>query len=259
MKITDPGELLDAIDTERLHEILGTAPAVRAPVQYVEPAEPEEIASTSPTSETAATEPVTSAKTGAVVAGKIQTLGDYIDTDAISPSDCLVGTPTIEEMGQWCLKYTHPDFRRRVKEEGLNIVVAGKAFGVGSSRETAVTALLGAGVKCVIAKSYSFIYARNQPALGLLGIIMNDEEFYALVKDGEEISIDVDARLIKIAGKEFPFTLSELEIKLWQQGGMTAAFRAWGNGILEKLTGGSKPTKKQAVMERSKRGEELQW
>jgi 3-isopropylmalate dehydratase small subunit len=256
MIITDPTSLLDDIDLDRLHDILGTAPAIKAPITYFEPPSLESAESTSSPNETPA---VASAKTGAIVSGKIQTLGDYIDTDAISPSDCLVGTPTIAEMGQWCLKYTHPDFRRRVKEDGLNIVVAGKAFGVGSSRETAVTALLGAGVKCVIAKSYSFIYARNQPALGLLGIIMNDEEFYVLAKDALEISVDVDARTITLAGREFPFTLSELEIKLWQQGGMTAAFRAWGSGILEKLTGGSKPVRKQAVMEKPVQDEELQW
>jgi 3-isopropylmalate dehydratase small subunit len=88
----------------------------------------------------------------------------------------LVEHKTPEELGEYCLYHTHPDFRRRV-EESLNIVVAGKAFGVGSSRENAVTALQGAGVQCVIARSFAFIYARNQPNLGLLGIVMEDEEF----------------------------------------------------------------------------------
>ena len=58
--------------------------------------------------------------------------------------------------------------------EGFDIIVAGSGFGSGSSREEAVRAILGAGVQCVIARSYAFIYGRNQSNMGLLGIVIND-------------------------------------------------------------------------------------
>lgn len=60
----------------------------------------------------------------------------------LAPADFLVSSTTNEAIGAHCLEYTHPDFRQRVKD-GFNIVVAGTAFGVGSSREQAVMALLG--------------------------------------------------------------------------------------------------------------------
>jgi 3-isopropylmalate dehydratase small subunit len=89
-----------------------------------------------------------------------------------------------EELGQHCLEFTNPEFRELVKN-GHTIVVAGEAFGCGSSRQEAVQALIGffpkepmfnavhltvtigIGVQCVIAKSFAFIYSRNQPSLGL--------------------------------------------------------------------------------------------
>lgn len=60
----------------------------------------------------------------------------------LAPAQFLVTSHTNEALGAHCLEYTHPDFRARVKE-GFDVVVAGKAFGCGSSREQAVSALLG--------------------------------------------------------------------------------------------------------------------
>lgn len=74
--------------------------------------------------------------------GKIQLLGDFIDTDALAPAEFLMDMKTNEQSGLHCLQHTHPLFRQRTLE-GFNIVVAGQAFGCGSSREQAVMALLG--------------------------------------------------------------------------------------------------------------------
>lgn len=60
----------------------------------------------------------------------------------LAPAEYLITSQTNEDIGAHCLEHTHPSFRVRVKE-GFNIVVAGKAFGCGSSREQAVSALLG--------------------------------------------------------------------------------------------------------------------
>lgn len=63
----------------------------------------------------------------------------------LAPAQFLIGMSDNKIAGEHCLEHTHPEFRQRVKD-GFNIVVAGKAFGCGSSREQAVMALLGASV-----------------------------------------------------------------------------------------------------------------
>ena len=159
-------------------------------------------------------------------------------------------------MGEGCLKYTNPEFRARAAN-GFNIVVAGTAFGCGSSREMAVLALkgkpsvsfiilliikridkyaqLGCGIKCVIAKSYSFIYDRNQHALGLLGITLSDDDFYANIQDGAHISVDVNKSVITVDEKKFPFELSQMERALIEVGGITPAFLKFGKHLFDHL------------------------
>ena len=122
-------------------------------------------------------------------------------------------------------------------------MVAGKAFGVGSSRETAPRALKGLGISCVIARSFAFIYARNQPNLGLLGIVIDDDDFHAAATDGADIEIDFDERIVRLktddgATKEFPFTLDDMELALVDNGGMRASYRKFGREVFEKLTRG---------------------
>ncbi|KAK6068988.1 aconitase family protein [Seiridium cupressi] len=260
MAITDPTPLLDEIDSRRLEAYLNQSKIAKNPPLYVEPGTRGMGPVQSPT--IIAPQPRVSLsgapqKPTPQIVGKVLTLGDFIDTDALAPAEALLGSQSVGELGKYCLCHTHPDFRQRVKD-GLNIVVAGVAFGVGSSRENAVTALQGAGVQCVIARSFAFIYARNQPNLGLLGIVMKDEEFYRLATDGMDIEVDVDKRIVKVHGKEFVFELSELEIQLWQQGGMCEAFARWGKSVLEKMTGSSKSTAGDTTMERSQ-GERLDW
>ncbi len=264
MTITDPSSLLDDIDQERLQAILGTGSGVKDFPQYVEPPSisPAATADTQaviePLQREAAFSGEERSRSSQVINGMVQTLGDFIDTDALAPSEALVAGPlTPEQLGEYCLYHTHPDFRRRVKE-GMNVVVAGSAFGVGSSRENAVTALMGTGVKCVIARSFAFIYARNQPNLGLLGIVMNDEKFYELAKDGAEIEINVDERIVVVGGNRFPFTVSDLEVSLWKQGGISEAFKIWGKGLLEKMTA-TKGSGRVAAKETSSAHPELSW
>ncbi|KAF2098861.1 aconitase family protein [Rhizodiscina lignyota] len=247
MEITDPKPLLDEVDIARLESILGRKPSGATEVKYVEPGtaakEPgsergEKFQATLPTSVTADT----SSSENNVVKGKVITLGDFVDTDAIIPAQALVNARmSFKEQGTWCMSYVYPEFRSKVAS-GMNVVVAGKAFGCGSSRESAVTALQGCGVKAVIAKSYSFIYGRNQPNFGLLGVIINDDEFYRTAEEGVDIELDIQKGEIKCGGKTFPFQLSELEKKLIQCGGVSEAFRLWGKGYMEMITTGKIPS-----------------
>jgi 3-isopropylmalate dehydratase small subunit len=96
------------------------------------------------------------------------------------------------------------------------------------------------------------------PNFGLLGIVMDHDEFYRIAQDGKGISVDVEGRTIKVGGKEFGFSLSELEIQLWQQGEMSKAFATLGKGLLEKMTCRHKPIKDQVSPDPIK-GDKLDW
>jgi 3-isopropylmalate dehydratase small subunit len=152
----------------------------------------------------------------------------------LAPAEYLIHAHSNEAIGAHCLEYTHPEFREKVKQ-GFNVVVAGKAFGCGSSRQEAVMALLGCGVKCVIAESFAFIYSRNQPSLGLVGIVITDPSFYELAVDGAEISIDLEANKLQVKGKEFGFDFSEMERKLMDLGGITQAFHKYGKELFQTM------------------------
>lgn len=133
------------------------------------------------------------------------------------------------------MEFVAPDFRERAVH-GFNIVVAGKAFGCGSSRAEAVMSLLGCGITCVIAESYAFIYARNSPSLGLLSIVVSDPEFYELAQDGEKVEVSLQDETVRVGGKRFEFELSALERKLMEMGGIAQAFQRHGKGMFEALS-----------------------
>lgn len=236
MAITDVEEFLNDIDTDFFRYYKGEKEGVSLQeVEYVEP-KPHESKTRDEGSLEQMTSKGSSAETSSqsVIQSKIITLGDFIDTDALAPGPTLTSCKTDEEFGQHVLEHTHPDFRNMVKN-GQQVVVGGKAFGVGSSRECAVSALKGAGVKAVIARSFAFIYSRNQPSLGLLGIVMEDEEFYAAAQEGEEIKIDVEKREVEVGGKTFSFRLSNIEYKLTVNNGIAKTYGRFGKKIWERL------------------------
>ena len=244
MKVTDPKPYLDAIDRERLRDILGQKfkdGSGKGPI-YVEPSSNGKIQASESASDETTRIRISQAEgentSHNSKRGKIQVLGDFIDTDALAPAEVLTTCKTNGEFGEHCLKHTHPQFRARAAE-GYNIVVAGKAFGCGSSRENAVSALLGCGIQAVIAKSFGFIYGRNGPNLGLLGIVVEDESFHERVKDGAAVEVDLRKGAVRLEGEgggEWPFEMSGMEKELIEIGGLTSAFRRFGKGLFDVLT-----------------------
>ncbi|KAI0804954.1 hypothetical protein GGR55DRAFT_308661 [Xylaria sp. FL0064] len=181
-----------------------------------------------------------------IIKGKVMRLGDFIDTDAIIPTDFLHLCETDDEWGSHCMEYFMPGFRDLVQKQGHNIIVAGKGFGVGSSRDVAVNALKGCGIKCVIAESFAFIYARNQPNIGFLGIQVprggDGKDLYDIAQMGSEIEVDMDASVIRCEGSEFHFELSLMEKQLIQVGGIKKAFERFGKGLFDQLCRSQDPT-----------------
>ena len=136
------------------------------------------------------------------IRGKIWTFGDDIDTDAIIPARYLT-TTDMTELAAHCMEDADPEFPQKVSPG--DIIVAGKNFGCGSSREHAPLAIKGAGITCVIAESFARIFYRNAINIGL-PILESAEAALALKgKEGEVVEVDLRQGEIRdSSGKVYP-------------------------------------------------------
>ena len=98
------------------------------------------------------------------IEGRVWRFSDNVDTDQIIPAKYLV-TGDRRELAKHAFENVRPEFAEDVREG--DIIVGGKNFGSGSSREHAPRALLGAGIACVIAPSFARIFYRNSINIGL--------------------------------------------------------------------------------------------
>ena len=120
-----------------------------------------------------------------VLSGKAWRFGDDVDTDAIIPARYL-NTSDPGELASHCMEDADPDFSSKVSAG--DVIVGGKNFGCGSSREHAPIAIKAAGVSCVIAGSFARIFYRNAFNMGLP--IFESPEAAAAIKTGDEIRVD---------------------------------------------------------------------
>lgn len=122
-----------------------------------------------------------------IIQGKAHTFGNDIDTDAIIPARYL-NTSEPGELARHCMEDADPTFAGRVQKG--DIIIAGKNFGCGSSREHAPVAIKAAGVAAVIAASFARIFYRNAINIGLP--IFESSEAAAGIEAGDEVKIDAD-------------------------------------------------------------------
>ncbi|SMR53518.1 unnamed protein product [Zymoseptoria tritici ST99CH_1A5] len=169
------------------------------------------------------------------ILGRIYRLGDFVDTDAIIPGPACSTCITDDDLAAHCFELVDPLFRDAVRTSDQKIVVAGKAFGCGSSREEAVRALKGLGVTCVIAESFSFIFGRNMATLGLLGIALQDADFFEKAKHQGSIRISISERRIDLDNDSFEFKLDAMEVRLLQEGGLVTSWKKHGTKVFAKL------------------------
>ena len=132
------------------------------------------------------------------ITGRAWSFGDNVDTDQIMPAKYLT-LKTAEEMGRHIMESVDPEWPQRIKAG--DIVVGGWNFGCGSSREHAPLGLKGAGVACVVARSFARIFYRNAVNIGLPLLIV--PEGLPPLDQGAEITIDLDAGRIRL-GKDGP-------------------------------------------------------
>jgi 3-isopropylmalate/(R)-2-methylmalate dehydratase small subunit len=124
--------------------------------------------------------------------GKAHKVGEHIDTDAIIPARFLV-TTDFKKLGENCMSGLEPDWVKRVAPG--DIMVAGRNFGCGSSREHAPIAILGAGMQVVIGHSFARIFYRNSFNMGLLLMEVGDD--VDKINDGDELEIDAATGVIR--------------------------------------------------------------
>ncbi len=127
-----------------------------------------------------------------IIKGKNWKFGNDVDTDAIIPARYL-NTSDPKELAKHVMEDADKDFPSKVKAG--DIIVAGKNFGCGSSREHAPIAIKAAGIQAVIAKSFARIFYRNSFNIGLP--IFESEEASEKINQGAEIEIDADEGIIK--------------------------------------------------------------
>lgn len=132
--------------------------------------------------------------------GKAWRVGDDIDTDLIIAA-CYLNDASDENLSKHCLENVIPDFSSKI-EKG-DILVAGKNFGCGSSREHAPLAIKAAGISCVIAQSFARIFYRNAINIGLP--IITAEDAVWGISTGDEVEADVELGYIRNLenGKEY--------------------------------------------------------
>ena len=113
--------------------------------------------------------------------------GDHVDTDVIIPARYL-NTADPAELAAHCMEDLDRDFKQKSKTR--RIIVAGRNFGCGSSREHAPIAIKASGVELVIADSFARIFYRNSIDIGLA--IVECPAAAAAIREGDEVAVDLD-------------------------------------------------------------------
>lgn len=129
---------------------------------------------------------------------RVWKFGDDIDTDAIIPGRFLtINNP--DELAKHAFEGTRDEFAKNVREG--DVIVGVRNFGCGSSREHAPLALLGAGIRIVIAVSFARIFYRNAINVGLLPLVCDNAD---KIGDGESLSVNLDEGFVESEGARYP-------------------------------------------------------
>jgi len=148
-----------------------------------------------------------------ILSGKVWKFGDNIDTDVIIPGKYL-RTTDMSVFASHVMEGIDPEFSKKVGKG--DIIVAGKNFGCGSSREQAPLALKYAGVSCIVAESFARIFFRNAINVGLPII-----EARIDCKEGDDIEIDLEKGIVKNKEKTYSATkLPDFLRKILADGGL---------------------------------------
>jgi 3-isopropylmalate/(R)-2-methylmalate dehydratase small subunit len=140
-----------------------------------------------------------------IIKGKVWKFKDNIDTDVIIPARYL-NTSDPKELALHCMEDYDSEFVKKINKG--DIIVAGRNFGCGSSREHAPIALKAAGVSCIIAQSFARIFFRNAINIGLP--IFESKEIAEQSSEGDFLEVDAIKGIIKNINKDRTYRLNPL-------------------------------------------------
>ena len=130
-----------------------------------------------------------------IIRGRAWKFGDDIDTDLIIPARYL-NTTEVSELAKHCLEPVRDDWAGQVSEG--DVIVAGRNFGCGSSREHAPLAIKGCGIGAVVAVSFARIFYRNAFNIGLP--VIEAPEAAAALAEGDQIEISLEEGTVRREG-----------------------------------------------------------
>lgn len=151
---------------------------------------------------------------------RVWVLGDDIDTDIIIPTEYLA-LKTVQDMTPYAFSPLRPELAAHIQPG--DVIVAGKNFGCGSSREQAPEIIKALGIKAVVARSFARIFYRNSINNGLL--LIENPDLRDDVTEGDTIEVAVGEK-ITLNGKEYPIaSLPENLLEILNAGGLVKAMR----------------------------------
>ncbi|MBC7321347.1 3-isopropylmalate dehydratase small subunit [bacterium] len=165
-----------------------------------------------------------------IIRGFAHKLGDDINTDYIISGKYKFKTLDMKELAQHIFEDIEPDFIKKIKPG--DIIVAGKNFGCGSSREQAPLVIKNAGLSAVVAVSFARIFYRNAINNGLPLVECDTSN----IDDGDELEIELEKGIVKDITKGFEIQINPLPpfmMKLLQDGGLVEHFKKYGGFSIE--------------------------
>ncbi len=165
-----------------------------------------------------------------ILRGKAWVFGDSISTDHIAPGRYFHLRTNLPELAKHVLEDASPDFASQMQPG--DFVVAGRNFGLGSSREHAPRIIKLAGVSAVLAKSFARIFYRNAINVGLPVLELDT----AGISQGDELEVDLAAGTVRnlTRGEQLSFQpLPPVMVKILNDGGIVEHFRKYGDFNLE--------------------------
>lgn len=165
-----------------------------------------------------------------IIRGFAHKLGDDINTDYIISGKYKFKTLDMKELAQHIFEDIEPNFIKKIKPG--DIIVAGKNFGCGSSREQAPLVIKNAGLSAVVAVSFARIFYRNAINNGLPLIECDTSG----IEEGDELEINLEEGIVTDITKDFQIKINPLPpfmMKLLQDGGLVEHFKKYGGFSIE--------------------------
>ncbi len=162
--------------------------------------------------------------------GRAWKFGDDINTDIIISGKYKFKTLDLRELSKHAMEALDPEFAAKVRPG--DVIVAGKNFGCGSSREQAPLVLKHLGISCILAKSFARIFYRNSINIGLP--VLECPEAYEKVDAGDEIEVDLRTGVVRDLSKGLTLAvrpMPEFLVKILEDGGLIEQYRRRGGFV----------------------------